>query len=28
MNPRTTDADLAEIIAGLERQADLMRAGN
>jgi L-2,4-diaminobutyrate decarboxylase len=28
MNPRTTEADLAEIIAGLERQADLMRAGN
>ena len=28
MNPRTTESDLAEIIAGLERQADLMRAGN
>ena len=26
MNPRTTEADLAEIIAGLERQAELMRA--
>ena len=28
MNPRTTETDLAEIIAGLERQADLMRAEN
>jgi L-2,4-diaminobutyrate decarboxylase len=28
MNPRTTEDDLAEIVAGLDRQADLMRAEN
>ena len=28
MNPRTTEADLAEIIAGLARQAEVMRAAN
>jgi L-2,4-diaminobutyrate decarboxylase len=28
MNPRTTEGDLAEIIAGLDRQAELMRAAN
>jgi hypothetical protein len=28
MNPRTTEADLAEIIDGLARQAELMRAAN
>jgi L-2,4-diaminobutyrate decarboxylase len=28
MNPRTTEEDLAEIVAGLERQAELMRAEN
>ena len=28
MNPRTTEADLAEIIAGLARQAAVMRAAN
>jgi L-2,4-diaminobutyrate decarboxylase len=28
MNPRTTEADLAEIIDGLARQAEMMRAAN
>src|SRR4029079_1978746 len=28
MNPRTTEADLAEIIAGLDREAERMRAAN
>jgi L-2,4-diaminobutyrate decarboxylase len=28
MNPRTTEADLAEIIAGLDRRAEMMRAEN
>jgi hypothetical protein len=28
MNPRTTESDLGEIIDGLERQAEAMRAAN
>jgi hypothetical protein len=28
MNPRTTEEDLAEIIAGLDRHAEMMRAEN
>jgi L-2,4-diaminobutyrate decarboxylase len=28
MNPRTTEADVAEIVAGLARQAEIMRAAN
>jgi hypothetical protein len=28
MNPRTTEADVAEIIAGLARQAEVMQSAN